>query len=350
MDIPLSSKDQKTLHHLHRDTKEKKIADRIKAVILLNKGYTQKEIASILMLDEDTISSWIKKFKSSTNIKIWLDNNYIAYQGKLNPDQISQLKTYLTENIILNAKQVISYVKEHFGTSYSLSGMKDLLHSLGFSYKQLTLFPSKADIEKQKQFVLEFEQLNQNLGEDEEIVFIDGVHPQHNTKSSKAWIQKGTEKYIPTNTGRLRLNLNGAYNPNNQDVIIREDPSINAQSTIKLFEQIQNKYAYKKGVYAIADNAKYYRSKLVNKFLETSKIRLIFLPSYSPNLNLIERLWKYLRKEVINTTYYPKFDQFKTAIQDFFENIDSKKSELKQFIGINFHITEIELNPKTISA
>lgn len=257
---------------------------------------------------------------------------------------------YLTANIILNVKQVIAYIKDHFGTSYSLSGMKDLLHSLGFSYKQLILFPSKADIEKQKQFVLAFEQLNQNLAEDEAIVFIDGVHPQHNTKSSKAWIQKGTEKYIPTNTGRQRININGAYNPNNQDVIIREDPSINAQSTIKLFEKIQQKYAYKNAIYAIADNAKYYRSKLVKKFLENSKIKLIFLPSYSPNLNLIERLWKYLRKEVINTTYYPKFEQFKIAIQEFFENIDSKKDELKQFIGINFHIAEIELKPKTISA
>lgn len=350
MDIPLSSEDQTALHQLHRTTKEKRTADRIKAIILLNKGYTQKEIASILMLDEDTISSWVKKFKSSINIKIWLDNNYIAYKGKLNPEQLSQLKTYLTENIILNAKQVIGYVKEHFGESYSLSGMKDLLHSLGFSYKQLTLFPSKADIEKQKQFVLEFEQLNQNLGEDEEIVFIDGVHPQHNTKSSKAWIQKGTDQYIPTNTGRQRLNLNGAYNLNNQDVIIREDRSINAQSTIKLFEQIQKKYPNKNRIYAIADNAKYYRSKLVKKFLENSNIKLIFLPPYSPNLNLIERLWKYLRKKVINTTYYPKFEQFKTAILNFFENIDSKKSELKQFIGVNFHIAEIKLNPKTISA
>ena len=350
MDIPLSSEDQTALYQLHRTTNEKRTADRIKAIILLNKGYTQKEIASILMLDEDTISSWIKKFNSSKNIKMWLDNNYIAYKGKLNPDQLSQLKMYLTNNIILNAKQVISYVKEHCGKSYSLSGMKDLLHSLGFSYKQLTLFPSKADIEKQKQFVLEFEQLNQNLGEDEEIVFIDGVHPQHNTKSSKAWIKKGTEQYIPTNTGRQRLNLNGAYNPNNQDVIIREDPSINAQSTIKLFEQIQDKYSTKKWIYAIADNAKYYRSKLVKKFLESSNIKLIFLPPYSPNLNLIEKLWKYLRKKVINTTYYSKFEYFKTAILDFFENIDSKKSELKQFIGVNFHITEFKLNPKTISA
>lgn len=350
MDIPVSSEDQEILFQLHRSTKEKKTADRIKTIILLNKGYTQKEIASILLVDEDTISNWVKKFKSSKDIKIWLRNNYIAYNGKLNPEERSQLKTYLTENIILNARQVISYVKEHFGTAYSVSGMKDLLHSLGFSYKQLNLFPSKANIEQQKQFVLEFEKLNQNLTESEEIVFVDGVHPQHNTKSSKAWIEKGTEKYLPTNTGRQRLNLNGAYNLNNQDVIIREDPTINAQSTIKLFQQIETKYSTKDRIYAIADNATYYRSKLVQEFLKDSKIKLIFLPPYSPNLNLIERLWKYLRKQVINTTYYPKFEQFRNAIQDFFENIDSRKDELKQFIGFNFHIAEVELNPKTISA
>ena len=350
MDIPLSSENQQILFQLHRSTKEKRTADRIKTIILLNKGYTQKEIASILMLDEDTISRWVKKIKSSTNITTWLGDNYVTYKGKLTPDEISQLKTYLSENIILNAKRVISYVNEHFGKTYSLSGMKDLLHTIGFSYKQLNLFPIKADIEKQKQFVSEFEQLNQNLAEDEEIVFIDGVHPQHNTRSSKAWIQKGTEKYIPTNTGRQRINLNGAYNMNNQDVIIREDPSINAQSTIKLFEQIQKKYPAKKRIYAIADNAKYYRSKLVKEFLKNSKIELMFLPPYSPNLNLIERLWKYLRKKVINTTYYPKFEQFKNAIENFFENIDSKKDELKQFIGSNFHIAEFQLNPKTTSA
>jgi len=350
MDIPLSSENRVMLSQLHRTTKDKRTADRIKIIILLDKGYTQKEIASILMLDEDTITNWVQKFKSTINIKRWLENNYIAYNGKLTLTEISQLKTYLNENIILTVRQIIDYVKHYFGTTYSLSGMKDLLHALNFSYKQLSLFPSKADIEQQKQFVLAFEQLNQNFTEDEEIVFIDGIHPQHNTKSSKAWIEKGTEKYLPTNTGRQRLNLNGAYNPNNQDVIIREDQTINAQSTIKLFKQIQNKYSDRHCIHIIADNAKYYRNKLVKKFLQQSKINLMFLPPYSPNLNLIERLWKYLRKEVINTTYYPTFKQFRESILDFFKNIESKKNELKQFIGINFHIVDIELNPKTISA
>ena len=304
MDLPLSPENRDLLHKLHRSSKDKRTADRIKLIILLDKGYAQNEIASILMLDEDTISSWVKKFQVSSSIKQWLENNYSPYNGKLNQGELSQLKQYVKDNVITEVKQVIFYVEEQFNQRYSESGMRNLLHALGFSYKQLSLFPTKADIAQQQQFVTEYTELKNNLGAREDIVFIDGVHPQHNTKSSKAWIQKGTEKYIRTNTGRQRININGAYNPNNQDVIIREDDTINAQSTIELFKQIEQKYASDECIYAIADNARYYRSRLVKDFLTTSKIKLIFLPPYSPNLNLIERLWKYLRKKVINTIYY----------------------------------------------
>lgn len=347
MELPLSEEDRVLIRKLHRSERDKKNADRLKIILLLDKGYSQREIASVLLLDEDTIGRWVKNFESSSSLEKWLRNNYVAYRGKLDTEELSQVKCYVKENIIVDIKQVIAYVKKQFSIDYSPSGMRSVLHSLDFSYKQLSLFPTKADIEKQQQFVIEYEQLNKNLTEEEAIVFIDGVHPQHNTRSSKAWIEKGAEKYIKTNTGRQRLNLNGAYNPHNQDVIIREDASINAQSTIKLFKQLQAHYFDKKCIFAIADNARYYRSRLVKKFLEKSKIKLKFLPTYSPNLNLIERLWKYLRKKVINTTYYPRFSEFKEAIKKFFEDIDSYKEELKQFIGNKFHLIDIYKNPKT---
>lgn len=347
MRIPLSTLDRADLHRLHKSTKEKKTADRIKMIILLDKGYSQKEVGSILMIDEDTIGNWVRKFESSINFRTYLEDNYFTYKGKLTPEEMIQVKTYINENIIIDSKQVIDFVEKEFGKSYTSVGMQKLLHRLGFSYKQLTLFPSKADIEKQKAFVSEYENLYNNLSEKEVIVFIDGVHPQHNTKPSKAWIGLGIEKYIKTNTGRNRINLNGAYNPNNQDIIIREDESVNAQSTIKLFKQIEEEYFDKKCIYAFSDNARYYRNQLVTQFLENSKIKLIFLPPYSPNLNLIERLWKFMRKKVINTTYYEKFNDFKKAIISFFDNIHTYKEEIKKYVGNKFHILNYYLNPKT---
>jgi transposase len=340
MQIPLSEENFLQLKIIHQKTKDKKDADRIKIILLANNGYNQEQIASILFINKNTISYWIQKFYSSSSIKDWIKKNFKPYSGKLKPAQIEQVKNYIKENILIDVKPVITFIKSNFNIEYSRSGITKLLRSIGFTYKQLSLFPSKADIEKQKEFIRNYQALRENLNEKDVIVFIDGVHPQHNTKPVAAWIEKGTMKHIKTNTGRSRINLNGAYNPDNQDVIIREDKSINTQSTIKLFQQIENKYDDAPNIYAISDNAKYYKNQLIKEYQKGSRISLIFLPSYSPNLNLIERLWKFMRKKVINTTYYQDFLSFKTAILNFFANIEIYKNELKQFIGTEFHLIE----------
>ena len=86
------------------------------------------------------------------------------------------------------------------------------------------------------------EQLKHQMNSDDELLFMDGVHPQHNPISGHAWILKGQEKEIPTNTSRKRININGAININNYQAIAREDERINAQSTVELFKQIEAVY------------------------------------------------------------------------------------------------------------
>ena len=74
----------------------------------------------------------------------------------------------------------------------------------------------------------------------------------------------------------------------------------------------------------IMDNAKYQRCELVKNLAEKLKIELLFLPSYSPNLNIIERLWKWVKKDCLYCKYYEKFNDFKIAIensQQFGDNI-----------------------------
>jgi len=87
----------------------------------------------------------------------------------------------------------------------------------------------------------------------------------------------------------MRVNINGAYDIAAHKVIIREDESINSQSTIALLEQMLKEQPLGL-LYIILDNAKYYRSRIVKDFLEKNqRIQFVFLPPYSPNLNLIER-------------------------------------------------------------
>ena len=187
------------------------------------------------------------------------------------------------------------------------------------------------------------EQLSKILGIDEIIYFADGVHPQHNTQVSNAWIYKGEEKQIKSNTGRSRININGVINPNiPTDIIVGEYKTINADTTIEFFQDIERKNPKKKKIIIYADNARYYKNKKVKEYLKTSKIRLIFLPPYSPNLNLIERLWKFMKKIVINNKYYEKSTEFRRKLLDFFDNIQIYKNELDSLITNNFQIIGIQ--------
>jgi transposase len=102
------------------------------------------------------------------------------------------------------------------------------------------------------------------------------------------------------------------------NILVQEDKTLNAESMIRFFQKIEEAYPEKRKIHIFCDNAPYYRNKEVKQHLETSKISLHFLPPYSPNLNPIERLWKWMKERVIYNTYYEHFEDFKGAIFGFF--------------------------------
>lgn len=167
--------------------------------------------------------------------------------------------------------------------------------------------------------------------------FLDAVHPQYNTKSAYGWIKKGKDFLVLTNSGRKRVNINGAINGNDvTEVYTMESSRVNAQSTIELLEKIASKNK-DHIVNLVCDNARYYRAKILQEWIEKNEnFNIIFLPPYSPHLNLIERLWKFLRKKVINYDFYHNYEDFKTAVLIFFKNIESYKDELETLITWKF--------------
>ncbi|PWU14538.1 MAG: hypothetical protein C5B45_04285 [Chlamydiae bacterium] len=106
-----------------------------------------------------------------------------------------------------------------------------------------------------------------------------------------------------TNTGRKRININGALDVKGLEVTTVFSDSINAQSTMVLFKKLEEKYPLAQRIVVICDNAAYYRSRLVADYLKTSRVEIKFLPPYSPDLNLIERLWRFMNKKVRNNRY-----------------------------------------------
>lgn len=200
----------------------------------------------------------------------------------------------------------------------STQWVEELAAKTWIFYKKPAVIPGKADKEQQQKWLDEYEILRQKLSENETICFIDGVHPTHNVQPAYGWIQKGVRKEIPANTGRARINLSGSIDVITHNIVIQEDWTLNAESTIRFFQKIEEAYPSKQKIHVFCDNAPYYLNKVVKAYLETSKICLHFLPPYSPNLNPIERLWKWIKERMIYNTYYEHFEDFRGAVFGFF--------------------------------
>ncbi len=341
--VSLTEKERNELIHLGKQIRDAKTAIRVRVILALDNGYSVKETAKLFLLDEDTVTRWKKRYEKRQYFSDWLGEGYSGYDGKLTKEQEEKVLQFVCANIVTDCAEIVAFIKKKFGVYYTVNGTTKLLHRLNFVYKQIVAIPGKLNNVKQKNFLREYETLKANKKESEIILFGDGVHPTHNIHKTKAWIQKGEEKQIKTNTGRGRLNINGALDPEGMQVTTHFSETINAQETMKLFDKIHAVYKDKTTIYLIIDNATYYKNKDVKAYLKKSdcRIKLKFLPPYSPNLNFIERLWKFMKKYIIGVKYREKFKQFETDVRYFFDHIADYEEKLRPFIGEKLHLVKL---------
>ncbi|MCK5536788.1 MAG: IS630 family transposase [Bacteroidales bacterium] len=207
--------------------------------------------------------------------------------------------------------------------------------------------PGKHQTEEvQKEFIekmlLEVEKAKSSNG-DLIVLNFDPMHQTHNNENGRIWQKKGKEgtKNVKSNTGRRRINILGAINMVNLDIVpfITEE-NCNKES-IKIFlSEVKKTYPKAKEIKIFLDNARYQRNYEVQDYAKELGIILEFMPPYSPNLCLIERLWKFFKKKVVRNKYYNTFDEFYDFVCDFFslENWEKMKPELENLLTLNFEI------------
>ena len=146
-----------------------------------------------------------------------------------------------------------------------------------------------------------------------------------------------TRLWLKAPSGRQRLNVLGALNAVTHELItIINDTYINSQSVCDLLRKIAD-LNLMMPVTLVLDNARYQRSKLAQQLAEALQIELLFLPPYSPNLNLIERLWKFVKKQCLYSRYYAEFSTFRTAIINCLKKTHSTyKSQLDSLLTLEF--------------
>lgn len=322
------------LREAHYDSRFRKQADRIKSILLLNQGYSYLNISRILMLDETTIRRYEKEYKQR-GVDGLLEDRYSGSKTFLSKEQEKELTIELKNHIYQTIKAVSRYVERTFCVSYSIEGMTHLLHRLGFVYKKTKVIPGKVDLQKQEQFKKEYQELKQNKKPEDKIYFVDAAHPHHNNRPFYGWIYKGEEKAIKTNTGRKRVNLNGALNLEDMDITVLSEETINTHAMMRLILTLEEKQE-KGDICIIVDNASYNHSYQLQLFLgDHPRVHLKYLPAYSPNLNIIERLWRFFH-EKHHDKYFEKFKDFEQTVLAFFQNINQYNRELKTLLTDSF--------------
>jgi transposase len=143
--------------------------------------------------------------------------------------------------------------------------------------------------------------------------------------------------FIPAPAGRQRFNVLGALDAITHELItITNDSYINAGSVCALLRKLAES-ALAHPITLVLDNARYQRCAVVQALAEELGIELLFLPPYSPNLNLIERLWKFVKKECLYSKYYAGFPEFKQAIEACLGSLSTDhRSELNSLLTLNF--------------
>ena len=169
--------------------------------------------------------------------------------------------------------------------------------------------------------------------------FADSTHPEWGPTISYAWIKEGKKFEVKTNSGwRKRVNLYGAIEMKSLKTVMRTSSTINYVCVRRILYELRKKHPRTDKLYVFLDGATYNRAKSVKKLAKRLRIKLVYLPAYSPNLNPIERLWKFMKKDVTANQYYENYDDFKESLRQFCRSLRHRKPELRTLITDNFSV------------
>ena len=173
------------------------------------------------------------------------------------------------------------------------------------------------------------------------MLFVDAAHFVYGPFLGFLWCL--VRLLVPGPSGRKRYNVLAALNAVTHEVLrVANHSSINAESVCALLRQVAAA-GLPRPLTVVLDNARYQRCELVQSLARSLRIELLFLPGYSPNLNLIERLWKFVKKECLAGRPQPTYEAFTGAIDDCLAHLPTKyKEQMQTLLALNFQTFEDE--------
>jgi transposase len=344
MSVLLDAPQRKQIERRRQQTRDHRLAMRLSTVLWRDEGQTEGVIAHLLGVSERTIRNWLRLYRKN-GLDALCTLHYRGDSGELTLSQAEQLKAEIRTGRFRCARQVRAWLQATFGIGYSLSGTKRLLQRLGCSFHKTTGFLFKARRAQQEEFVRKYEADRPAAGAATRRYFVDACHPIWGLELVySCWLLRGQRLLVGLGGGRKRLNILGAYCPQDHEYLDLRVPkgTISAAQVIELMTRLQQRHPETKKFILYLDNARYQHARAVREWVEVRKAHgvefvLDFLPAYSPNLNLIERLWKFLRNHALQQ-WHATYEAMQAAVASVLDNLQEYREELTALMTERFHL------------
>jgi transposase len=316
---------------------------RLLSLLLLNTGHTVSETSKLLQVSDQAVRDWIKKY---------LLNGLWGLRSGKSPGRPPKLtKTQRRELIKLvtqgpekcgfsggcwRTPMLQHLIQERFGIFYNAHYISELLGNLGFSYQKAAFVASKRDEEVRAQWLKNEWPTILKLAQQKNayILFGDEASFPQWGSLSYTWAPIGQQPIVQTSGTRRGYKVFGVIDYFTGRFFSKgHEGKLNSESYIAFLEEVLSKT--RKHLILIQDGAPYHKGKKMREFFEKHKNRITAfrLPSYSPDYNPIEKLWKKIKEKGIHMKYFPTFDDLKNKVNDMLDVFDDAKNEVLALFG-----------------
>lgn len=308
---------------------------KMEVLYLKSQRLSHQKICELCRICGNTLRSYLREYEEGGLGRLQELRVYRPLSALEEHREVLQME--LQWHPVATVKQARARILKLTGLKRGLTQVRRWLERCRLKRHKVGMVPAKADTRKQAAYlaqkmepVLEEAQRGQRL-----VYFVDAAH--FVLKPFLGYLWSLTRVFIKAPSGRQRLNVLGALEVVSHRLItVSNETYINAASVCELLRLIAVEAAGRP-VTIFLDNARYQHCALVENLAGELNLELAFLPAYSPNLNLIERLWKFVKKECLYSQYYPHFAAFKTAIlQCLGQTHQRHKAELDTLLTLNF--------------
>ena len=341
--LTVSEEDQQALHQERYEHPHPRVQKRMEAIWLISQGQTYPQAARLTGVSDATVDRYVALYRQG-GLEALRELNW----GKSSTSELLDHRDSLEESFRKNPPHTVAEasqrIKEATGIERGPTQVRAFMKKvLGLNWRCLAAIPlpPKKSIEEHAVTQAKFLEttleplLEEARAGKAHVFFVDAAHFVMGSFLCAIWCR--VRLFIRGGSGRKRYSVLGAWNAVTQErVSITTDATVSAETMCALLVKIaaQNLLG---PVALVLDNARYQHCALVIAMAKSLNIHLEFLPSYSPNLNLIERLWKFVKKQVLYGRHYATFADFRTAIDGCLAKIPTEHREkLSSLMTHNF--------------